>query len=129
MALAIGVAGAFADTITTFTGGSLSDVNHWDNGLPAAGNVGALNVDGDQTATTVIFFSGGIINHTGGTITAGNNFNMTSGTWNMSGGAINMRYGLVNSSAATFNLRGGLVTVTQNYYFKAFNTGILNVSG
>ncbi len=101
--LLVGTAGA----ATTFLGGNLDSAASWDNGLPGAGNVGTISVDGSNGTTVFNFGGGSIVNQTAGTITSSDGFNLTNGTWNLSGGAVLPRYFLSNGSGTVINVSGG----------------------
>lgn len=120
---------------TKFGGGDLNQAVNWSNGLPAAGNVGAIAVDG-WNGTTVFGFGGGaIVNHTRGTITSSDGFNFIRGdTWYMSGGKLFTRYFLSNGQYGNtvINVSGGLVELTDvagNQHMGVANGGTLNISG
>jgi hypothetical protein len=132
MPLVLAAGFSTASAATTFTDGdalnsNLTDTDNWSNGIPnTLANVGTINIDAVQNGSQMNYLGDGIVNHTGGTITAANNFNLTTGTWNMSGGAINARFLLANGR--TFNLSGGLITLTQNLEIRAWAGGSINVS-
>ena len=74
-----------AQADTMFLGGNLNDSANWTHGLPASGNPGIIAVDGTNETTVFGFGADSIVDHSAGTITASDGFNITSGTWNISG--------------------------------------------
>lgn len=121
---------AHADT--NFLGGNLNSSGSWDNGLPASGNPGTIAVDGNNGSTVFNFGGGSVVHQTAGTITSGDGFNLTGGTWNMSGGTLSTRYFLSNGGSTVINLSGGLVELADRpntQHMGVANGGTLIVSG
>ncbi|MDD2598896.1 MAG: hypothetical protein PHO37_06705 [Kiritimatiellae bacterium] len=120
----------FAGAATLFTNGNINVAGSWTNGLPAAGNVGTIDVDGWNGISVFNFGSGSIVNQSAGVITSSDAFNLQGGTWNLFGGKIVARYFLANGGK--INLSGGsvaLADVTGTRHMGVANNGTLNISG
>lgn len=128
----LGGSAGHATAATNFVSGSINTAGNWDNGLPNQGNVGTIAANGTNASTVFGYGAGSITNLTAGTLTSGDGFNITSGTWNVSGGKVITRYFLSNGSNTVINLSGGSVelgNVAGTRHMGTANGGTLKISG
>jgi hypothetical protein len=126
MLLAVG-----ANAATVFTGGDLLTAGNWDNGSPAAGNDGTINVDGSYTAVNQQneWMSGSTVTVGGGaTLALANDLAVKGGTMIVNDATLNCSDDLFVDGGILI-LNAGSVTTSADDWEANSVAGRITVNG